>query len=466
MKKEDRVSGPLNVVEIEESKTEMIKETQRRYFAEEYDKLSKNQKVGISSKLIKLNPRLDTEGVMRSDSRLKYFEFLPYDTKYPVLLPRKSPVTELIVKDAHEKNNHSGTNQTLSDLSVKYWIVAAREQIRDWENKCSECKRRKGHPKDQIMAPLPKVRTRVTMRAFSNVAVDFGGLYITIQGRGTRRAKRYLCLFTCLSTRAVHLEIAFGLDTNAFLNAFYRMVNRRGLPVSVYSDNGTNFVGADKELRELVQNVDKDKIKESAANRGIQWFFNPPVAPHWGGVHEIMIKSAKRAISAILTSADISDEELITACTGAESLINSRPLTYQSANVDDCTPLTPNHFLFGQVGGQFAPDSVDDTDYSPIKRWRRVQELVKHLWKRWLREFLPMLAGRKKWFQQYRDFRIGVVVLVVDPEQPRGRWPLGRIVEIFPGDDGHVRAVSVRIGQSVLKRSITRLCLIVPEEED
>ncbi len=117
---------------------------------------------------------------MRSDSRLKYSEFLPYDTQYPVLLPRKSPVTELIVKDAHEKNNHSRTNQTLSDLSVKYWIVAAREQIRDWENKSSECKRRKGHPKDQIMAPLPKVRTRVTMRAFSNVAVDFGGPYITI----------------------------------------------------------------------------------------------------------------------------------------------------------------------------------------------------------------------------------------------------------------------------------------------
>ena len=118
-----------------------------------------------------------------------------------------------------------------------------------------------------------------------------------------------------------------------------------------------------------------------------------------------------------MTSADISD---ITVCTGAESLINSRPLTYQSANVDDCTPLTPNHFLFGQVGGQFAPDSV----------WRRVQELVKHFWKRWLREFLPMLAGRKKWFHQHRDFRIGDVVLVVDPEQPRGRWPLGRIVEI------------------------------------
>ena len=119
-----------------------------------------------------------------------------------------------------------------------------------------------------------------------------------------------------------------------------------------------------------------------------------------------------------MTSAD---KELITACTGAESLINSRPLTYQSANVDDCTPLTPNHFLFGQVGGQFAPDSVDDTDYSPIKRWRRIQELVKHFWRRWLREFLPMLAGRKKWFQQRRDFRIGDVVLVVDPEQPRGR---------------------------------------------
>lgn len=174
----------------------------------------------------------------------------------------------------------------------------------------------------------------------------------------------------------------------------------------------------------------------------------------------MMIKAAKRAISAILKSAEISDEELITACTGADSLMNSRPLTYQSANSSGCTPLTPNHFLFGQVGGQFAPDSVDETTYSPTKCWRCVQELVRHFWKCWLKEFLPMLGGRKKWFQEKRDHCVGDIVLIVDPDQPRGRCPLGRIVDVYPGADGHVRAVGVRVGKNEFKRSVTRLCLI------
>lgn len=191
-------------------------------------------------------------------------------------------------------------------------------------------------------------------------------------------------------------EIAFAMDTDSFLNAFYRMVNRRGLPKEIISDNGTNFVGAEKELRQLVQLLDQDRIMASTSNRGVKWHFNPPYAPHFGGVHETMIKSAKKAIHAILGCADITDEELFTAFTGAEALINSRPLTYQSANPKDNTPLTPNHFLHCQVGGTFAPETVDETDYNPKRRWRRIQELVRHLWHRWLREWLPTHNLRKK----------------------------------------------------------------------
>ena len=148
------------------------------------------------------------------------------------------------------------------------------------------------------------------------------------------------------------------------------------------SDNGGNFVGANKELCDLVKELDQEKITKSTANQGINWKFNPPLAPHFGGVHESMIKAAKRAIHAILGNADITDEELTTAFTGAEALLNSRPLTYQSANPEDDVPLTPNHFLFGQIGGQFAPESVDHTAFNPKKRWRRVQELVRHFWHR------------------------------------------------------------------------------------
>ena len=151
-----------------------------------------------------------------------------------------------------------------------------------------------------------------------------------------------------------------------FFKAFCRMVNQRGLPEEMLLDNGTNFVGANEELYELIKQMTKDtKINESLVKQGVKWTFNPPYAPHFGVVFEIMIKAAKRTIIAILGNADVTDEELMTAFTGAESLINSRPLTYQSANPDDTTPLTPNYFLQGQMGRMFAPEVDQETCYNP-----------------------------------------------------------------------------------------------------
>ena len=308
------------------------------------------------------------------------------------------------------------------------------------------------------MAPLPAARLKTSLRAFARSAVDFAGPFTTVQGRGKRREKRYLCLFTCLASRAVHLEMAFGLDTYSFLNAFYRMASRRGLPEEMYSDNGTNFKGADAELKSLVTKLDDVRIIQSVANKGVTWYFNPPLAPHFGGVHETMIKSAKKAIQAILGNADVTDEELMTAMIGAEALINSRPLTYQSANPANGVPLTPNHFLHGQIGSQFAPTSCDDTDFSPRKRWRRIQELVRHFWSRWLQEWVPTLNARRKWYRTRRDVRVGDVMLVVSPDTPRGKWVLGRVLEVYPGKDGHVRVAKIQIGNGTLMRPVTKLC--------
>lgn len=232
---------------------------------------------------------------MRCEGRLKHAEFLPYSVRFPVILPRKNWVTKLIVKHYHELGKHvSGTNQTLAAVSARYWIISGREEIREWEKECAKCRKLKAKAAVQLMAPLPDIRLKLPYRAFAQTAVDYGGPFITIQGRGKRREKRYLCLFTCLASRAVHLEVAFGLDTDSFLNAFYRMVNRRGLPTDIISDNGRNFKGAARELRELVEQLDQSKIQESTANQGVKWHFNPPLAPHFGGVHETMIKSAMR----------------------------------------------------------------------------------------------------------------------------------------------------------------------------
>ena len=208
-------------------------------------------------------------------------------------------MTKLIVKHYHEKGKHaSGTNQTLAASSTRFWIKTGREKIRKREKKCNVCRRRKAKAAKQVMAPLPQIRLRLSLRVFAQTAVDFGGPFITIQGRGTRR--NVICVFfTCLATRAVHLEMAYGLDTDSFLNSFYRMANRRGLPREMLSDNGGNLVKPNKELRQLVEVLDQDRIRASTANLGFTWHFNLPEAPQFGGVHESMIKAAKRAVYAI-----------------------------------------------------------------------------------------------------------------------------------------------------------------------
>ena len=413
-----RRHGPITPDEIMDVESHFIKVAQSECFVNELKSLRSGKVVKSDSKLLPLNPIIDDDGILRSDGRLQYAACLPWEARYPIILPRNHRVTTRIIKDAHEKCHHGGTNHVLSKLSSRYWIQSAREAIRDWERQCMWCRRRKAQPATQIMAPLPELRTRLSLRAFSHCAVDFAGPFITKQGRGKARLKRYLCLFTCLTTRAVHLELAYGLTTDAFLNAFYRMASRRGMPQVMLSDNGTNFVGGHNELSDLVAKLNKSAVQDSTANDGVKWQFNPPLAPHFSGVHEIMIKAAKKAIKSILGEADITDEELLSAVVGAEGLINSRPLTYQSANASDIVPLTPNHFLFGQMGGQFAPDSVDSTEFSPRKRWRRVQELVHHFWGCWMREWLPGLHARKKWRTEKRDLQVDDIVLCCIPILP------------------------------------------------
>jgi hypothetical protein len=221
------------------------------------------------------------------------------------------------------------------------------------------------------------------------------------------------------------------------------------------SDNGTNFVGGNRELQALVDQIDKAKVESS--NKGVNWHWNPPASPHFGGVFERMIKTAKRAIKAILGDAEVNDEELETTIIGVESLINSRPLTRVTGDPNDEPVLTPNHFLIGQMGGDLAPESVDYTQFKPKKRWRRVQELIRQTWQRWMREYLTTLGSRSKWHEEQRNVKKGDVALVIDPGVARRNWKLGKVEDVYPGKDKMVRGVDVKEGGKVYRRAIRRL---------
>lgn len=454
----DRESGELNPRELNQAEEQIIRAAQQKCFPDEIRALENNKPLPSKSTLLKITPKF-CGGLLRSNTRLRYSDDLPEETKFPIILPKNHIVTKLIVKYHHEREGHEmGVNFTLNHLREKYFVIQGRQQVKKCIKECAECNRRfRGCPAQQQMAPLPRIRLEMTQKPFANCATDFAGPFYTMQGRGRPRVKRYLCLFVCLQTHCCHLEMAASLETDAFLNALTRMVARRGWPKLMLSDNGSNYVGAAREIKELVDSMDQDKIQRLTSNQGIEWQFNPPEAPHFGGVFERMIKSAKRAIYAILNEADVNDEELQTVFTGAESLLNSRPLTTVSGDVNDEPVLTPNHFLIGQMGGELAPDTVDTTAVSVRRRWRRIQELIRRVWSRWMREYLPSIGSRQKWFQPSKNLTVGDVVLVIDPDAPRRDWKLGRIEAVHPGKDGLVRVVDVRTKGGVKRRPISRI---------
>ena len=240
----DRESGELNPRELKQAEEQIIKTAQQECFPDEIRALEDDKPLPSKSTLLKITPKLYGR-LLRSNTRLRYSDDLPEETKFPIILPKNHIVTRLIVKYHHENEGHEmGVNFTLNHLREKYFVLHGRQQVKRCIKECAECNRRfRGCPARQKMAPLPRIRLEITQKPFTNCATDFAGPFYTMQGRGRPRRKRYLCLFVCLQTHCCHLEMATSLETDAFFNALTRMVARRGWPKLMLSDNGSNYVG-------------------------------------------------------------------------------------------------------------------------------------------------------------------------------------------------------------------------------
>ena len=458
-----RMIDELDVDEIQRAEEFWVREAQRNAFDRELNEMNaqrgsdnRHHRSAVDSSIRRLCPQLDSRGLIRVGGRLQRSQ-LPYEARHPLLLPKKGPVTKLIIRHYHEEGDHQlGLEHTLAELRQRYWILHGREAVKKHNAGCPECIRRRRQPEAQIMAAKIEAQVKPSFKAFSKAAVDYAGPFETKQGRGKTRTKRYLCLFTCLQTRCVHLELAYGLDTDSFLRALDRFVARRGVPDDMWSDNGTNFVGADREIRQLRNSLDEQEVKKHASKKGMKWHFNPPGAPHFGGAFEALVKLVKRTLYRTLANASLSDEELQTAFCQAEAMINSRPLTPLSSDPKDSPPLTPAHFLVGNVRTELEP-AADGTESTYQKRWRRLQQVSLAFWRRWLKEYLPSLQPRTKWTEVRPDLKKGDIVLVQNPAAPRGDWPLGRVTRAFKGEDDRVRVVEVLSKGKVMKKPVVKL---------
>lgn len=411
-------------------------------------------------RLTKLNPFIDDSGLMRVGGRLKNAN-VPYDERHPVILPTKNPITDLIVVYTHERAFHSGPQNTIGQMHQRYWMLCERGRVRQLLAKCVTCVRARPQAQRQLMGNLPAARVRPA-RAFLHTAIDYAGPIWTrtAKGRGHQAHKAWVAVFVCFSTKAVHIELVSELSTVAFLAAYRRFTARRGACSDVYCDNGTNFVGADRELRAQLRAAMTDEVwRAELSSCGTRFHFSPPGAPHFNGLAEAAVKMAKSAMRKVVGESKLTFEEMVTFLAQVEAALNSRPICALPSDGDVECVLTPGHFLIGQpLTAVPEPNIVDDR--TPTNRWHMLQHMVQHFWRRWGREYLHQMQQRHKWAQPMTDVKIGDVVIVHDNLLHNTQWKTGRVIDVHPGTDGLVRVATVKTTGGTLKRAVVRLSVL------
>ncbi|XP_062707485.1 uncharacterized protein LOC134288006 [Aedes albopictus] len=454
--------GPLSSEELVRAECLLIRETQWQSFPDEMVVLVRNrskprteqESLGKSSALYQLCPVLDEQGILRVDGRIGAAPNVNMQTKFPMILPRKHKFTELLLDGYHRRYLHSNAETVVNEVRQAYYIPRLRLAVKGAAKACQWCRVYKSTPEIPRMAPLPLARMASFMRPFTYTGLDFFGPLTVKIGRSN--AKRWIAVFTCLTIRAVHVEVAHNLTTDSCIKCIRRFICRRGAPAEIYSDNGTNFLGAARLLRDQVE-----QLAVTFTGTATKWVFIPPGTPHMGGAWERMVRSIKTAVEAAYNNnRKLNDEALETFMVEAEAIVNSRPLTYLPLTSEESEALTPNHFLLGNSNGVKQP-AVEATDPAVALRssWHQVQHQLDMFWRRWLKEYLPTLTRRPKWCGEAKAVAEGQLVLVVG-EGKRNEWTRGRVVETIQGADGRVRQAIVQTARGLVRRPVARLAVL------
>ena len=396
------------------------------------------------SRLTSLNPYLDEDLVLRVGGRLQNAETTPFDARYPRILPKDDCNVNALIRHEHFKVGHATVNHTFHAIRSKYFILGGRTTVSGVLRFCVACQKHDKAPRPQKEGDLPLERVTL-VKPFRASGIDvFGPFGVKHGGRATH--KRWVLLVTCLATRAVFLLPLKDMTTPTLINALIKFHNLfPGLEV-VYSDNGTNFKGAEKDIKAAVKAWNNEQIQESLMLKGIEWKWGPPHCPHFGGVWERLVRSAKRHLKFILEKDDLNVDTLETALIQVSAILNSRPLTHASSDVNDMQVLCPANFLY-----PYTITHSSTTILPPIpttgdflrSAWRDVRRLADEFKQRWHKEYLQTLLPRTKWKKSTPRLYIGQIVLLVD-EQPRDEWRIARVERYISTDETHGRRYMVK----------------------
>lgn len=458
----DREAAFLSTEDLKEAECTILRRIQKTTMAEEWRALSVGEPVSSKSSLRWFHPQISSEGLIRVGGRLDY-SAESNNVKHPIVLPKGHRLTRLIVEHYHERLLHAGPQLLLSTVRLKYWPLAGRNIARQVVHSCHKCFRAKPSPVKQFMGELPAERVTVS-RPFSRTGIDFFGPIYVRPGPRRTAVKAYGAIFICFATKAIHIELVSDLSTDRFIQALRRFVARRGKCTDIFSDNGTNFVGARNRFRDLLKLLkDKDhkeKVNNYCLHEGITWHFNPPSGPHFGGLWEAAVRSTKFHLQRVIGETPLSIEDMTTLLVQIEGCLNSRPITALSGDPSDLEPLTPAHFLIGTSLQALPEADVTTTPLNRLTQLELVQRKVQDFWKRWRQEYLSQLQGRIKRWRPAINIEVGKMVLICDENLPPMRWKLGRIEQTHPGLDGVVRVVTIRTASGSFKRPVERVCLL------
>lgn len=463
VKGEAPVLGELSAEEEIFAEKHLCRYIQKEVYYDDIKELQGTGFVSSKSNLKMLNPFMAQDELLRVSGRLENAPFLSVESKKPIILPNNNEFTRLLVESYHVKFCHINTATTMNEIRLRFWVPSLRQLLRKIQFKCAGCKIRLARPRQPQMAALPVERVTPFVRAFTYTGLDyFGPVTVSIR---RQREKRWVALFTCLSVRAVHLEIATDLSSDACLLCIKNFVNRRGVPVMIRSDNGTNFVGIAKELQGVSNLFDNASFTSGVTALGIKWVYNTPLNPSEGGVWERLVQSVKKALYIMLKEQAPKLSTLQAFLIETENMVNSRPLTHLPVTPEDSEPLTPNHFLLGCTNSTQTPAPYEPRLMCLRKQWRVVQNLKNGMWHRWLREYLPELTRRTKWCLPSQPLAVGCLVFICDPDLSRSQWKRGRVIELRSSKDGVARSAMVRTSTGVYHRPVSKLAVLDVEDD-
>lgn len=442
----------LTADNLKEAEKLWLKSIQLSSFPEEIRRLNSSHK-NPNQLINQLNLFLDANKIIRCQGRLEY-STISTETKEPILLPSKHRFTELVIKEEHTRVHHNGIKSTLNGVRETYWVLRGRETVKRVLKRCVICKKIEGKAYQSPREPsLPSSRVS-DAPPFTNTGIDFAGPLFVKENDET--VKSYICLFTCASTRAVHLELLKDLSTNMFLTAFRRFVSRRGMPRKILTDNAKTFKAAAKEVATMYRSND---VKRYLAGKGVSWEFITEKAPWHGGFWERLIKSTKRCLKKQIGRTSLTFEELRTILVEIEATLNNRPLTYIYDDEQGVSfPLTPASLIYGRRIATTPNESqyeIMSTNKSLTRRAKYQSRVLKNFTDQWRKEYLLSIRESSRVQNNKSNvINVGDIVILKNENTSRMYWKLARVENLLRSKDKIVRSAEVRVLSNDNKRTV------------